>query len=360
MSGAITQMGVLYGKLGLSTSAELIAARGKGVEAASKALTRGQIAPLVRCALGLVDADGLLPLAEAFSELDPTFDVRATDPEAALLCCSILALEMETAEAYGDEVALLLTAASFGGVRKPKGEAALIDTAEGLLANARTAAAATPKDRNHLVAGKPFTEALAAIPGSGAVDGSLVRPALAGLQLYAEARSKTAAQSDNDILAYVRRLEEELRTYWWVSARWCDALKSPFRDIQTPEAALRAGLELAAKTSLPLGLNAAPALADMVLNDGRSDLGKDLTVAQVATATDIGWRKSQFATFAESADAWLLPLSTALGLAAISEDANDWMPRFKRLTKIDPKTKIRPIALASQIYVEQLAHRLLG
>jgi hypothetical protein len=123
MTGAVTQMGVLYGKLGLSTSAELIEARGKGVEAASKALKKEHIGPLVRCTLGLVDTEAPLPLAEVFSELDPTFDVRAQEPEASLLCSSILALEMETPEALGDEVALMLTAASFGGVRKPKNNA---------------------------------------------------------------------------------------------------------------------------------------------------------------------------------------------------------------------------------------------
>ncbi len=359
MSGAIAQMGVLYGKLGLSTSAELIEARGKGVEAASKALKREHIAPLVRSAFGLAEADGPLPLQDLFSELDPTFDVRVQEPEAALLSGSILALEMETPEAFGDEVALLLTSASFGGVRKPTNNATLLGQAEELLATRRSRAAAPPKDRSQLVAGKAYTDAFAGIPESGPVDGSLLRPALSALQSYAESRSKAAVQGENDILAYVRRLEEELRTYWWVSARWCDAVKMPFRELATPEATLRAGMELAAKTSLPLGLHAAPALADMVLKDGRDDLGKDLSLAQVATATDIVWRKDHFAAFAESPDAWLLPLSTAMGLAAISDDADDWMPRFKRLTKVDPKTKIRPIALASQIYNEQLAQRML-
>jgi hypothetical protein len=360
MSGAIAQIGVLYGKLGLSTSAELIEGRKKGVEAASKALTREQIGLLVRSALELVDTDAPHPLAEVFSELDPTFDVRANQPEAALLCSSILALGMEASNAFGDEVALLLTAASFGGVRKPKSGATLLCDAERFLADARSEATTSPKVRPHLAAGKAFTDAFAGIPESGAVDGSLLRPALTGLQSYTESRSKAAVQGESDILAYVRRLEEELRTYWWVSARWCDGLKIPFREISTPEAALRAGLELADKTSLPLGLNAAPALVDMVLNDGRADLCKDLTLAQVASAADLEWRKDQFAAFAESGDAWLLPLSTAMGLAAISEDADDWIPRFKRATKIDPKkVKIRPVALASQIYCEQLAQRLL-
>lgn len=360
MSEAIAQVGVLYGKLGLSTSAELIEARKNGVTAAAKALELEHIAPLVRCALGMIDSDDPMPLTEQFFEVDPTFDVRAKEPEAALLSSSVLALEMETPDSHGDSVALLIAAASFGGMRTPKGNATLVGDAERLLANERSKAAAPPKDRTHLVAGKSFTEAFAGIPESGGVDGSLVRPAFTGLQSYVESRSKVAVQSDNEILAYVRRLEEELRTFWWVTARWCDGLKAPFRDLMTPEAALRAGMELASKTSHGLGLNAAPAMVDMVLNDGRADLGKEITLAQVATATDIEWRRSQFAGFAESGDAWIFPLSTALGLAAISEDASDWMPRFKRITKIDPKTKIGPIAVANQIYCEQLAQRNLG
>lgn len=90
-----------------------------------------------------------------------------------------------------------------------------------------------------------------------------------------------------------------------------------------------------------------------------SRLGSDLQIAEAATLPDRSWRSKIFGADAEEPLADLLPVTSAQGLAALSEDADDWLPRFKRLTGIDPLKKLKPIDLGLQLYRERLILRAL-
>ncbi|MBA4760008.1 GTPase-associated system all-helical protein GASH [Sphingosinicella sp.] len=357
MNTAIGRMGILYGKLGLSTPEATIAARGRGVELAAEAFDVEFLPDILACAFQFGTNDELLPLSEKFSQEDSTFDVRKNDKEGALLAATILSYEMQSGTEFGTEAAFVLVTACFGGIRKLTSDPEVIEIAEKHLANTQSLAAGAPGVFTAAKSPKALAEAIARIPESGGVDGSVMRPVLLELQKLVEGRAQASATADNALLSYISRLEEELRTYWWVVSGWSASNRKPFRDIDLISASLLAGSELAAKTTLPLGLFAAPALCDMVLRVGRESIDAQVTLASAATALDRETRRSEFGEIAESEWAPWLPLSTAMGLAALSDDERDWEPRFRRTTGLNPKAKLRPLEFAVQMYRERLVAR---
>lgn len=360
MNDSIARMGVLYGKLGLSTNPELIAARSEAVKAAAEEVQAEDLPLLLRFVFGLQSSDSSIPFLEQFKDADPTFAVEATDKEASLLCGAILSYEIQSESVLSPQAAMMLAAAAFGNTRKPEFDDQLVATAEQFLADAQMAEGAALADRTYGKAPKKITEALAALPAAGAVDVTILKPLFEDLVKYSESGALAAAKGDNQLLAYVRRLEEELRTYWWVTSGWSNELKMSFRDIDIAEASILVGLELAKITSLQLGLHAAPALCDMVLSIGKTNLKKFVTLSEIAIAPDLAIRKSYFGKIAESVDGVFLPLTSAMGMAANSDDASDWEPRYTRLTGIDTKVKLKPLDLANQMYREHLAAKFFN
>jgi|GEM_PF-1089750 len=356
---AIKRMGILYGKFGLATDAELIEARGVGVEAAASALTTDGIPELLRYVFGLV-RDGAAPaFFEAFSEKDPTFDVQPADKEAILLATSIASYELENDTSLSGVLALCLVTASVGGLRKPALDDQLLILAERTLAEAQGHSNVIPKPRAATKQPKELAEMVVNLDSATNQQYlHTAKPALMGsiqeLIKYVEAVSSATAKADNETLTYVTALEKELRTHWWVTGGWSTDAAKPFRQIATVEAALRAGKELYDKNPAKFGLFAAPALLSLVVESGRQGELGDVSIIEAATNLDRAWRKETYGALAVGKLADLIPFSTAQGLAADSADAEDWQPRFKRLTDIDPSMKLNPLDLALQVYRERL------
>lgn len=145
--------------------------------------------------------------------------------------------------------------------------------------------------------------------------------------------------------------------HWWVVGGWSAEADSFFRDLDAAEAAVQAGWELAGMTSSPLGLHAAPALLDLVLERSRDSL-PEIAVVAASKAPKLVWRKTNFESIAGGPLAPLLPISTMFGLSADSADEEDWKPAFTRKTGMDPATTIAPMNLAVQVYRERLVHNL--
>jgi GTPase-associated system helical domain len=360
MNSAVEHMGVLYGKLGLSTSPDLIKSRGAGVTAAGEELTLNHLPDLLRCTFGLGTADERLPCHEHFLAQDPTFDVRQKEQEAALLCASILSYAMQERSSLSHKIALILVAASFGGLRRPTADEALASLAEEILAEAQSARTKAPEPRTYVKAPKSLADAVNGLSSEGAADAGQVRLALVEAVKYADARAQAAAISDNAVLDYAKRLEEELRTYWWVVSGWSNDRKIALRDFSLIEAALRIGKELSDKTTLPQGIFAAPALCDIALRSGRSEIDTPTDLATAATTIEIAERKQFLVALDDPALSPLFPLAAAMKLSAESNDDPDWQPRFKRLTAIEPTAIVKPMQLAIQAYREALAARLLA
>ncbi|MDO8329806.1 MAG: GTPase-associated system all-helical protein GASH [Fluviicoccus sp.] len=357
---AIKRMGILYGKLGLSTDASLIERRGSSIEEAADALEAKDIPEILRYVFGIGRANAAPGFLSHFSNQDPTFDVQPRDHEAALLASAVVAFEMERESDLNGLLALCLVTASFGGIRPPLVDDQLLKLGDKTLAHAQSAATLVPPDRRYMKQPKELTDAATSLQNSN-INVALPHMISSIQQLgkYSEANALAAAKSDNDILGYVRRLEDELRTHWWVTGGWSTDAGVAFRTLTPIEAALRAGKELADKNGNKLGLFSAPALLSMVIETGRKVAIKDMALTEAATLSNRVWRLDSFGAEAEKSLADLLPVTSALGLAALSDDADDWQPRFKRFTNIDPRKKLHPLDIALQLYRERLVLRAL-
>ena len=185
--------------------------------------------------------------------------------------------------------------------------------------------------------------------------------ALDELGKYTENNAAAAARADNDVLAYVRRLESELRLYWWVTGGWSTEAGKPFRAIGTVEAAVRSGAELSDKAFNQIGLFSAPAMLDMIIERGRNaEVLSPIQICHAATSGDAAWRRETFGVAASDPLGDLLPISTSLRLSSESDDAEDWHPRFQRMTGIAVDAALDPVALALQVYRERLAAKALA
>jgi len=361
---SIKRMGILYGRLGLSTDPELIERRGAGVRAAAEALQEEDIIGILKAAYGLGTEDGAFAFLSHFSSVDPTFDVRPSDREAALLAASVVDYVIEDEAEDSAKLALAMVTGSCTGVRSPAGHVELIGIAEKALAFHQGNANTPPEDREYNKQPNSLVNAISAVGGHShphfQTAAPIVTSALQELGKYAEENALEAARSDNVVLAYVRRLEQEVRTYWWVAGGWSIDADMLFSRFHSDEAALRAGKELADKNHVALGLFAAPALISMLVERGRENELAKVSLREAAVRPSREWRRQNFGASSSGPLAQLLPITTALGYAAESDDAADWEPRFKRLTGVDPSELFDPIKLGVQLYRECLTMRALA
>ena len=359
---SIKRLGLLYGRLGLSTDAGLIERRGKGVSAVAVAIERTDVLPLVRRAFGLGQPAASAGFLTSMQDEDPTFDVQAGDVEAGLLAAAILDRAIEEEGDQSGVAALAVVTAAAGGLRRPTDHDGLVGEAERMLAAIQGSSTGAPVNRTYNKQPKAFLDALETIPAHSGNYFNQASPhvvkALADLGKYAEAGALAAAVDDNAVLAYVGRLERELRLYWWVTGGWSADAAMPFRRMGVTEAALRGGKELADKAFNDVGLFAAPAMLDMILERGRDADGFVATsLGDISRTGDLAWRRGVFSAAGSGALCDILALSTALHLAADSEDADDWHPRFLRMTGIDVKATLDPVSLGLQLYRERLVSK---
>lgn len=363
MSDRWEYLGPLYGKLGLATSADTITARKAAAKAGYDAFKRVHLSGMLRAAFGFGDGTESKPLFDIMRAADPTLDLQPSDKEAQLLAGAVLQAEIDDKSGLGNLAALGIVTTSFGAVRQNAVMPSLVAAAEQALANAQFGAGG---QTSAVVAAKRPDDVNEAIEAVGVVNtnygqsvaGASTIAAIKKVADYAGSAHQAAATHANTAIAYTRRLEEELRTYWWVVGGWSDALRKPFKDLGQNEAAIRAGAELADKTSLPLGLFAAPALIDKVVRQDRKGRLTKSSLGEAVTGIDAVWR-ARFRTAAEGFGD-LLPITLALHLAAESGDADDWQPSFKRRTRLAATTTMAALDLALQLYREIVLARALA
>jgi hypothetical protein len=361
MSEAFKRAGVLYGRLGIATPPEQIKGKYPVIEAAARMLTIEQLLELLLVLFGRTEA-GTVGFLEHFRS-DPTFDVRPADKEAALLATAIADYTMTEELDIAGEVALSVITAAVGGMRSPAIASDILSIADKTLTAAQGNQQETPREPNEVIAPVGLTQAIEAIKGLQHTNQMQtmvphVALALESLRSYTASVAQQATNNNNALLAHIAKLEGETRMHWWVVGGWSAEAGSFFRDLDPAEAAVQAGWELAGMTSSPLGLHAAPALLDLVLERNRDSL-PDITLAAASKALKLAWRKANFESIARGPLAPLLPISTMFSLSADSADEDDWKPAFTRKTGMNPATTISPMNLAVQVYRERLVRKLL-
>lgn len=355
-------LGPIYAKMGIATAPEIIAVRKAAAEAGYKAFKTVHLASAIRGALGLGVDSGAKPLFDAMRENDPTLDLEPSDIEATALLGAILSAEMKLRKALGGLVALGIVTAAFGAVRQSPTHPQLVREAEETLANMQLVVSSRPTDVATSKIPDDVKEALDAMTVSNNGYGQILapNPAMAAIRAvadYALTVHASATTSANNTTGYTRRLEEELRTYWWVVGGWSDELKAAFRSMKQSEAAILAGYELATKTTLPLGLFAAPALLDRVIREDRKGRPQKPMLSEAVREVPEAFRTRFQPAIALNGD--LLPVSLALQLSGEVGEDEDWRPRFKRTTGLSADSKMGPHDLALQMYREAVIARVL-
>jgi hypothetical protein len=361
MSEAFKRAGILYGKLGLETPGEKIEARYPGIQAAAEALTLEKLPEILKVMFGC-PGNTEAAFLEHFRS-DPTFDVRTSDKEAALLATAIADYAMIESD-IGGEVALAVTTGAVGGMRPLAVTSGILDIADQALTEWQEQAVTPPQRRSKLPVPDALKQTIAELKEIPASHQHLpqfmpaIITALEKVVTLAINALDQAAKINNGLLDHIAMIEDETRAHWWVVGGFSSEADGFFRDLEIAKAAVLTGWELAEKHSAPLGLHAAPALFDLVLERGRRELS-EMALAAVPKSLDAAWRKANFEVSCTGPLAPLLPVSTMLGLAAACDDEDDWKPSFKRKTGIDPEAKISPLHLAVQIYRERLVRKLL-
>lgn len=363
MSEAFKRAGVLYGKLGLATSAALIEGRYPGIEAAAEALSLDNASELTKTIFGL-SGDTTSPAFLTHFASDPTFDVRSTDEEAALLATAVADFAMTEDLEIAGEIGLMIVTASIGGMRSPRVASNILTIADAALTKSQGQQKEAPGRRKNLATPKALTEAIQIMREQTPVHTALpailpaVVTALEEVKGFVTSVSNQAANVNNTLLAHIAKLEEEMQIHWWVTGGWSAELERFFHDLATATASIRAGWELAGKGNTSLGLYAAPALLGLVLERGRAEMAKT-SFETAAASVELSWRKAQFEPLAATGSLPLLPVAAALALSAASGDEPDWKPGFKRQTGIDSTLSLNPIDLAVQMYRERLVQKLI-
>ena len=291
--------------------------------------------------------------------------LKAADQEAVLLASAIADFIMTEELPVAGEVALGVRDGRDG--RDEAHERFLRDRhrrADATLATLQGEYASPPATRKQATAPAQIAVAIQTIKGTSHDHSQLVtlmpavQAAIEQLQSLAITVSQQAVGSHNALVAYVQKLEEEMRTHWWVVGGWSGASKKLFSEMEITIAALQAGLELVTKNPAPLGLHAAPALLNLVLERGREEI-PEMAIGDIVGGVGLSWRKKNYQEFSASPNAALCPMALMFGLSGEADDADDWKAAYSRKTGIDPKATISPLNFALQVYRERILRQKL-
>ncbi len=360
------RMAGLYKTLGFETPGAVVTLRKQAAAKALKGVDAGKLCVLIRSALELPIKEGELKwFLESFGQEDGAFSAGETAPETALLASSVIWATIENQGPLSTLAALALATGSLGSSRPLKVDPELVPFAERTLAAIQgKSASETP---SHLKALTPLNleTQLAAIQKAGEANTfsqgwTPMNESLTALSKFSGAGYAALLKQVNELLTLQQRMENELRMQWWVIGGWSTDLRKPFSALAAPEAGMRAGKELAELASAPPGPANAPALLDLVLEKVPGGSTKSTSLSALATATPRAWRLSWLKDMASWPHATLTPISLAAAIAAESEDAADWEPRFLRASKLSASFEMSVLDAALQVHRERMLQRLVN
>ncbi|MNS03182.1 hypothetical protein D3C72_345110 [compost metagenome] len=178
--------------------------------------------------------------------------------------------------------------------------------------------------------------------------------AISGLASHAAAQDERLRVQLNALGQRFNSLAEQMEIQWWVSNGYSLEQEAPFSKMAAGEIAVRAARELRHYTRSEAGVHPAPALLDKVLQDAKASKTQ-LTLADLAIASPIDWRRKWVGELPAAPNASLFPVAYASLMATEADDNPDWYPRFERETNLSTKMKLSPLEWANQLYREFIA-----
>ena len=362
MSESLKYIGSLYGVAALSTPGELITKRIDGARAALESVETLQAIQLATLAFDLpVDGD-LEWLLEPLRNADPTFVPEPADRELSLLATGLLRAVLADGHKSVLTAALAVICCSMGGTRRIDPDGGVYERAVLALQTEQQKSAAKLPTNAALknIDAAPHADAIHSAGDLNDITrlAHAVEKAIPKVVNSLQGNERRLRNGLNNLITYVVQQNEQMQQQWWLFGGWSTSANRPFRDLPIPEAALRAGVELAALTQLPAGPMSAPAILDKLLSDAKHNPEIDVPIATAVETADREWRRQWTTNVADTSVSLLCPVTLAASFALESMDEKDWRLRFRRESGLDATVQLPARGLAEQVLREQLLVRL--
>lgn len=151
---------------------------------------------------------------------------------------------------------------------------------------------------------------------------------------------------------------EETNILWWLFSGFSRDRNEPWATIGVNAAPVIAGKELADLTRVIPGPVSAAAFIDRVVSPLSSARTRTLKLKDAVDETPRQWREHQAQKQPACGLENLTPVSNGLRLSLTVSEGAEWCPVFEKGTRLPRDAKLRPAALAYQMYLECLLARL--
>ncbi|KPB26887.1 MULTISPECIES: GTPase-associated system all-helical protein GASH [Pseudomonas] len=347
-----------YAQSALSPSAQIITSRQESaIRIVSSVLEAGTL-DLVAAYYGCPDVD-LSWFRDEFAKEDASFSLVNNERETKVLAALIL--EQLVANARPDAILAIITGSVMGHRPATEAEWLLRDAKEALgkfsVSNREPETVQTTVTSTYTA---KLKEEISAIE-----DGDWAE-LLAGLEkIRAESRASAttvATQSTSALKALDRELDllrEESQMLWWLFSGHSKSLERSFSVLSPSHAAVVGAVDLGTLTTVShLGPVAAPAMLERIIAlSKKTKGGQAIELSKVIdnfTPEDL----ERLETLSTTLPPRLAPVTTAINLAK-TMGVGGWHVRFSSQTGLDASFASEPMALANQLYRENLLGRLL-
>lgn len=347
----------------VNLTGDLLAKRWQGVEKIAEHPGH-EVLEMVRLALGrpCASAEFLVKFKGAFKEADPTFQMSGNDLELSMLAGSALCRIFIDDADEADEASLALLSA-IAIAKKPEWTAPFVSRAEryldGRLQNLRRPVEIrmpqlqTKKLKQHFDA---FATKLAENqpPQTAEAAKQMHEALLQAITAVSEAASNAVDQLNTE--SDLRR--EETDVLWWLTAGVSRDTGLSFEALKTAAASVVAGKELADLVNPPGILPAKSILQRIIPTSVGKAAGKPVSLHTAVNATDTVWRQAVVRTPKIDRFADLCPILAAIKASLTTDETDGWTGAYQKAHRCDPKTALRPVEMAHEIYRECLLAKL--
>lgn len=347
-----------YAEAGIAPTAETIAARQAPAERIVDDASPTRILDLAGIYYGCPGLD-LTWFREEFAKEDPTFSLINNERETRVLAAAMLGALLADED---NQAILAVVVGNVSGHRPPAQAEWLLRDAEEALGRLAVAQRRPPSIDTKVM--PTVTTKLAdEVAALAANDWATLLTLLGKIRSESQSSAKTTSGQVTAALSALRKQvqlqREESQMLWWLVGGHSSSLSRSFAAFGTAQAAVVGALDLGALTTVTqLGPVAAPAILERVIALAKRPKGVGRT--DLAGAIDGLSRDDLERLPASSSDlpARLAPVSAALALAR-SVGVGAWHDRFQEVSGLPATIEFEPVALAAQLYRENLLGQLL-
>lgn len=178
--------------------------------------------------------------------------------------------------------------------------------------------------------------------------------------------SQFALQLDeffNDSQSHKKKEAERLKIFsedsqilWWMTGEWSKDFDKPFKEITIAEAAIISGKELSDMIQVIPGPFAAKAVLHKVLsNYSAKNKSMDIKLKDVVDNLEHEWKEALIKKYDANIAKEITPVLFSIAKSLEVDGAGEWLPLFKKnIGYSADETKVKPITLAYQMYLECL------